>query len=223
MNPVTSLRISSSSNPINPSIVLRDNSDHTHNNIHNNTHNNIHNNLSQSSSHGPPNPPNPPNPPQIINNYFGTSPSSPPPRHHQNHRQNRRNHRNHRHDRYQRGDDYSCLRPVYMPIGCNGISSQIMGYVETPCQDPEERILTLPSNPYCQRYPTIYENICPDSCPYDDYNDYDNYDNNNDSCSYGESCACGDTCSCPNSYPNFYPNSCPNIRPVYSHRNRYSR
>uniref|UniRef100_A0A6C0D2H9 Uncharacterized protein n=1 Tax=viral metagenome TaxID=1070528 RepID=A0A6C0D2H9_9ZZZZ len=182
MNPSPSLRISSSSNPI----VLQDkNNNHNHDNHNHN--NNDNNNNHHSSSDGPfPSPPV-----QIINNYFGATPSSPP-----QHDRNHRNHRNHR------GDDYSCLRPVYMPIGCNGISSQIMGYVETPCQDPEERILTLPSNPYYRPnynfihdFPTIYENVCPDSYP--------------DADAYVEEVTC--------------PNVCPVYSPIKRYRNRYTR
>ena len=58
---------------------------------------------------------------------------------------------------------YSCLRPVYTPMGCNGISSQILGFVETRCNDPEERILTMPSiplNPYINPYINPYNNPC---------------------------------------------------------------
>jgi hypothetical protein len=169
---------------------------------------NINNNIYNSSSNGPHH-----LPPQIINNYFGTSPSSSP-HHYRNHRNNG-------------DDDYSCLRPVYMPIGCNGISSQIVGYVETPCQDPEERILTLPTSPYRRNYsrflnpnfirdfPTIYENVCPSSCP------------RGDCCTYGNTCSY--TNSCPDSCPVTYPDSCtdevpcPNVCPVYYPRNRYNQ
>jgi hypothetical protein len=95
-----------------------------------------------------------PPPYSIVNNYFIN---------------NNENHQNHP-QKYYANQEYSCLRPVYTPMGCNGISSQILGFVETRCNDPEERILTMPSiplNPYINPYINPYNNPYNNSCiPY---------------------------------------------------------